>query len=133
MLKIWHDMCNPLVNVRVRRWCNCELRPAQGLGSNVHSVNDVVYSLHKFNIVGNPLDQDFRQLDMAIIIKEAPCAVGLAVGNVVVLCLSAQVWIFDEISLMHNSVTFRLFDVKRLCTTCRKVTVEYGPQVSIVE
>ena len=68
--------------------------------------------LHELSVVGNPLEQDFRQLDMAIIIEEAADVVGLAVSNVVVLGLPAQMRILNEISLMRYGMAFRLFDVK---------------------
>ena len=75
----------------------------------MNSVDDVVNGLHKFDIIADLLDQKFRQMCMAIIVKETYCTISLYVGNVVVLGLTSQMWMFNEISLVRNGVTFNLF------------------------
>ena len=81
--------------------------------------------LHKRSVVGNSLNQDFRQLDMAIIVKEAPGVVGLAVCNVVVLSLPAQMRVLNEIGFMRDGMAFRLLDVECLRSTRREAAKEY--------
>ena len=73
--------------------------------------------LNKFGVICNPLDQDFRQLDVALIIKETPGVFSLAIRNIIVLGLSTQMRILNEISFMGDGMAFSFLDAERLRST----------------